>query len=91
MAGHPVWKTRSEYPDRLGISRGHIYCLMCLSLRHISISMHRLLRRVLHHVASLDTPQEKMGVSSTRHFRGAPSHFTSDTKAQERHIAMGTP
>ena len=25
MAGRPIWKTRSEYTERLGISRGHIY------------------------------------------------------------------
>jgi hypothetical protein len=37
MAGRPIWKTHSEYPDRLGISRGHIhtqiiatYCRMVL-------------------------------------------------------------
>jgi hypothetical protein len=25
MAGRPIWKTRSEYTERLGISRGHIH------------------------------------------------------------------
>jgi hypothetical protein len=24
MAGRPIWKTRSEYTERLGISRGYI-------------------------------------------------------------------
>jgi hypothetical protein len=38
MAGRPIWKTHSEYPDRLGISRGHIHTqistLLYSSLRH---------------------------------------------------------
>jgi hypothetical protein len=25
IAGHPVWNTRSEFRERLGISRGHIH------------------------------------------------------------------
>lgn len=30
MAGRPIWKTRSEYTERLGISRGHISIVFSL-------------------------------------------------------------
>jgi hypothetical protein len=30
MAGRPIWKTHSEYTDRLGISRGHIHHTQCV-------------------------------------------------------------
>lgn len=33
MAGRPIWKTRSEYTDRLGISRGHIQTRRSFVLR----------------------------------------------------------
>jgi hypothetical protein len=49
MAGHPFWKTRSEYPDRLGISRGYIHCrsayYFCLP-RQIVLRQHFLTRCV---------------------------------------------
>jgi hypothetical protein len=33
IAGHPIWKTHSEYTERLGISRGHIHISWAVHLK----------------------------------------------------------
>jgi hypothetical protein len=64
MAGHPIWKTRSEYPDRLGISRGHIHCLMCYYHDELQ-RQHRLLR--LARILSFSVPRLAKGCACQCH------------------------
>jgi hypothetical protein len=77
MAGHPVWKTRSEYPDRLGISRGHIHCLMCYHRGQPHVSFDRFMGTC----CILEVSLEETWLSSTRHLRGASSQTLNLARA----------